>query len=92
MGTGLATGVMLMYYNKDVFDAAGVPYPPAKADQAWTWDQFIEIAQKLTKDRSGKTADQEGFNPNDIDTYGVATPLQWWGGSALMYSARWRDG
>jgi multiple sugar transport system substrate-binding protein len=80
MGTGLATGVMLMYYNKDVFDAAGLPYPPAKADQAWTWDQFVKITQKLTKDRAGKTADQEGFNPNDIDTYGVAMPLQWWGG------------
>jgi multiple sugar transport system substrate-binding protein len=79
MGTGLATGVMLIYYNKDVFDAAHVPYPPAKASEAWTWDQFVENAKKLTKDTSGKTPDDAGFDPNNIDTYGVTLP-SWWGG------------
>jgi multiple sugar transport system substrate-binding protein len=79
MGTGLATGVMLIYYNKDVFDAAHVPYPPAKASEAWTWDQFVENAKKLTKDTSGKTPNDAGFDPNNIDTYGVTLP-SWWGG------------
>jgi len=79
LGTGLATGVILTYYNKDLFDAAGVPYPPAKASEAWDWDTFVANAKKLTKDRNGKTADQEGFDPNAIDTYGVSFPT-WWGG------------
>ena len=79
MGTGLATGVMLIYYNKDVFDAAHVAYPPAKASQAWTWDQFVANAKKLTKDRSGKTPDEAGFDSENIDTYGVTLP-SWWGG------------
>ena len=34
----------VMYYNKDMFDKAGVPYP----DDTWTWDTVIEQGQKLT--------------------------------------------
>jgi multiple sugar transport system substrate-binding protein len=36
-------------YNKDMFDAAKVPYP----DPNWTWDDFLNIAKKLTKDKNG---------------------------------------
>ncbi len=35
---------MVVYYNKDLFDKAGVPYP----DPNWTFAEFFEIAQKLT--------------------------------------------
>ncbi|MFV3012524.1 ABC transporter substrate-binding protein [Clostridium botulinum] len=35
---------MVVYYNKDLFDAAGVEYPNEK----WTWEQFAEAAKKLT--------------------------------------------
>ena len=35
---------MVMYYNKDLFDAAGVPYP----DASWNFDKFLETAKKLT--------------------------------------------
>jgi len=35
---------MVMYYNKDLFDAAGVPYP----DASWNFEQFLETAKKLT--------------------------------------------
>ncbi|MGM0924022.1 MAG: ABC transporter substrate-binding protein [Bacillota bacterium] len=38
-------------YNKDMFDAAGVPYP--KDD--WTWNDFLDAAKKLTKVENGKT-------------------------------------
>ncbi|MCL2812940.1 MAG: sugar ABC transporter substrate-binding protein, partial [Clostridia bacterium] len=41
------------YYNKDLFDAAGVPYPT----DDWTWDDFVEIAIKLTD----KDQNQFGF-------------------------------
>ena len=33
-----------IWYNKDMFDAAGIPYP----DGSWTWDEYKEIARKLT--------------------------------------------
>lgn len=35
---------MLLYYNKNLFDKAGVAYPTAD----WTWEQFIDAAKKLT--------------------------------------------
>lgn len=35
----------LLYYNKDIFDAAGVPYPGPDM----TWDDFRALALKLTK-------------------------------------------
>jgi multiple sugar transport system substrate-binding protein len=33
-----------VWYNKALFDAAGIPYPAPD----WTWDDCIEIARKLT--------------------------------------------
>ena len=38
-----------VYYNKSMFDAAGVEYPT----NDWTWDEFIEIAKQLTDVDSG---------------------------------------
>jgi multiple sugar transport system substrate-binding protein len=38
-----------IYYNKDMFDAAGVSYPPSFGETPWTWEQFVEAAIKLTK-------------------------------------------
>ncbi|MCB0198938.1 MAG: sugar ABC transporter substrate-binding protein [Caldilineae bacterium] len=44
--------VNVLYYNKDLFDAAGVAYP----DENWTWDDLQAAAEKLTiKDDSGNT-------------------------------------
>lgn len=45
---GLPTGTqtMVMYYNKEMFDAAGLEYPT----DDWTWDDFYEAAKALTKD------------------------------------------
>ena len=36
----------LTFYNKDLFDAAGIDYP----DENTTWDEFHEMAKALTKD------------------------------------------
>ena len=38
-----------LFYNKDMFDAAGVEYPTAD----WTYDDMREAAKKLTKDTDG---------------------------------------
>jgi multiple sugar transport system substrate-binding protein len=63
--------IIMMFYNKEIFDEAGVPYPPSSADKAWTWDQFIDAAKKLTKDRNGKHPGEAGFDPDNVNTYGV---------------------
>lgn len=45
----LTTG-SYVYYNMNLFDEAGVPYPPSDwNDKSWTWDAFLETAKKLTK-------------------------------------------
>ena len=48
---------LVVYYNQDLFDEAGLAYP---ADE-WTWDDFLAAAQTLTRDRDGDgTVDQYG--------------------------------
>ncbi|MEZ4834927.1 MAG: sugar ABC transporter substrate-binding protein [Caldilineaceae bacterium] len=34
----------VIYYNKDIFDEVGVPYP----DDTWTWDDFLAAADQVT--------------------------------------------
>jgi multiple sugar transport system substrate-binding protein len=34
----------LLYYNKDLFDAANVPYPT----NDWTWDDMLQAAQRIS--------------------------------------------
>ena len=38
------TGSEVLYYNKDIFDEAGVAYP----DETWTWDDLLAAAEQLT--------------------------------------------
>src|SRR5208283_3493301 len=41
VGISVANEVMVIWYSKKIFDAAGLPYPPAEAGKAWNWDQFV---------------------------------------------------
>jgi multiple sugar transport system substrate-binding protein len=43
-GLPFATNCTALFYNKDILDDAGVPYP----DENTTWDEFHEMAKKLT--------------------------------------------
>jgi multiple sugar transport system substrate-binding protein len=53
---------IMINYNRDLFDKAGIAYP---ANGAWTWEEFREVAKKLTvKDGSGNVT-QFGYEvPN----------------------------
>ncbi|MFC5471657.1 extracellular solute-binding protein [Cohnella suwonensis] len=44
----------VLYYNKAIFDKAGIPYPPSKPGEALGWDQFVELSKKLTDKESGQ--------------------------------------
>jgi len=46
---------VILYYNKAMFDKAGVPYP----DESWTWDDYSNAAKKLTI-KDGNTTVQYG--------------------------------
>ncbi|HMQ51135.1 MAG TPA: sugar ABC transporter substrate-binding protein [Anaerolineae bacterium] len=55
---------LAVYYNKKVFDEAGVDYP----QDGWTWDEFLETAQALTQDTDGD---------GQTDVWGVQLPGPW---------------
>lgn len=40
----------VLYYNKDLFDKFGVPYPK----DGMTWDEVYEIAKKMTREENGQ--------------------------------------
>lgn len=71
LGASIGGGGAQLYYNKAMFDAAGIEYPPFNAEEAWTWDEFLSVAKKLTVDNQGLHPDDAGFNPDKIVTYGV---------------------
>lgn len=50
--------ICCIYYNKDLFDMYGVPYPT----DDWSWPKdFLSIAQKLTKYDKDNRAEHFGF-------------------------------
>jgi len=64
--------VEILYYNKDMFDAAKVPYPT----NDWTWKEFEDAAKALTIVKDGKTeqwgVDAISFQGIWYSTFGAA--------------------
>ena len=50
-----------LFYNKTMFDTAGIPYP----DATWDWAKLREVAKQLTLTAGGKTT-QWGFYHRDV--------------------------
>lgn len=71
---------MQLYYNQDMFDAAGVEYP----SDAWTWDDFLAAAQKLTA-REGDQVSQWGVDLGYLLGWdGGWNVLAWSNGAKLL--------
>ncbi|GAA4859261.1 sugar ABC transporter substrate-binding protein [Paenibacillus vulneris] len=49
-GLPISNYTMVMYYNKDIFDKLGVPYPV----DGMTWEETYELAKKLTANSGEK--------------------------------------
>lgn len=70
---------LVVYYNQDLFDKAGLAYPQA----GWTWEDFVTTAHALTQDTDG-----DGV----IDQYGAGieasvprlAPFIWQKGGTLV--------
>ncbi len=70
---------LVVYYNQDLFDAAGAPYPATD----WTWADFLAAAHALTRDTDGD---------GRVDQYGVGieptlyrlAPFVWQNGGQLV--------
>ncbi len=54
---------LLMFYNKNLFDQAGLPYPQT----GWSWDDYLTVCRKLTHDVDGD---------GRIDQYGTALSVR----------------
>ena len=60
-----------LFYNKDMFDAAGLEYPTNE----WTWDDLMSTAEKLTVKNEDGTYEQYGFNAQNWE-YAVLTYVE----------------
>jgi multiple sugar transport system substrate-binding protein len=48
------TNTWAVFYNKDMFTKAGLPYPNQYDEKNnWTWSTFLTVTRKLTKDLNG---------------------------------------
>lgn len=74
-------GTLVLFYNKDHFDEAGIPYP----DETWNWNDYLEAARKLTlRTPDGKRILRYGCYPNEI------RPLVWQAGGDFWNEDRSR--
>jgi multiple sugar transport system substrate-binding protein len=72
-------GLTVLFYNKDMFDRAGIPYP----DTTWTYDDLIRVAKTLTVDTDGDgIPDQWGLS-FDVHYTGLETVIYSQGGRML---------
>ena len=55
----------VLYYNKEMFNEAGLNYP----DEAWDWNTLLSAAKKLTKENTNKRQ-QYGFHSQNWITAG----------------------
>lgn len=70
---------LVVYYDKALFEAAGLPYP----SDDWTWEEFLETAQVLTMDTDGDgRTDQFGLG-TEASIFRVA-PFIWQNGGELV--------
>ena len=69
----------MLFYNKDIFDEAGVDYP----NKEWTYEQMIDVSKKLAADTNndGKM-DRYGFFSNAAHTL-LDSMIKAYGGKVL---------
>lgn len=70
---------LVVYYNKTLFDRAGLAYP----SDSWTWAEFLDTARALTADTDGDAkTDQFGLG-TEASIFRVA-PFIWQNGGELV--------
>jgi multiple sugar transport system substrate-binding protein len=86
IGIPFAIFPSLMYYQKGLFDEAGLEYPPHKVGEKytmpdgsevdWSFDTVREIAKILTVDSNGNDATSADFDPENIVQWGYEPQYQ----------------
>lgn len=85
IGLPIALYPSVVYFQRAMFDEAGLNYPPQKygdpyvwpdgTESEWNFETYRELAMKLTVDVNGLDATQEGFDPDQIVQYGFDMPF-----------------
>jgi len=87
IGVPLASFPAFLYYRPELFDEAGLEYPPANigdpyvldgAEVEWNTDTLLEVAKILTVDANGNDATMDGFDASNVIQWGYTN--QWAGG------------
>ncbi|HZV99997.1 MAG TPA: sugar ABC transporter substrate-binding protein [Candidatus Deferrimicrobium sp.] len=77
--------VTALYYNKAMFEAAGLPYP----DETWDWDKLVEVGTQLTLDADGNgQPEQWGFYTETTDMENYWSELVWQNGGEIISDDR----
>jgi multiple sugar transport system substrate-binding protein len=75
IGIPFAVFPSFVYFNKDLFDEAGLPYPPQNFGELyqgkpWDFETVRDLAKKLTVDEAGNDATSPDFKPDRIVQFG----------------------
>lgn len=71
---------LVLYYNKTLFDEAGVAYPTAE----WTWDDLLAAAQALTKEDGSQWGIQVPNSWGDLQWLRGVLPLIYQNGGSVI--------
>lgn len=86
-GINYGSTTILFYYNKQMFEEAGITPPGTDASNPWTWDEYVDAAIKLTKDINGKTPADEGFDYDSCTQFGTTMTGSWIYWLPVLYAA-----
>jgi len=83
IGLPFAIFPSFLMYNEELFDEAGIPYPPRNygdpyvdwngEEREWNMETLRELAMILTVDGEGNDATMDEFNPDEIVQFGYGT-------------------
>ena len=97
LGLPFAVFPQILWYNQDLFDEAGLAYPPQEFgapyvdadgnEKPWNMDTLRELAIELTVDSNGLTPNDDGFDPNARVQWGFGNMFNDFRGNATMFGA-----
>lgn len=65
-GIGAGWNVTELYYDTNIFQEAGLPPAPTRASDAWTWNEYLQAAQRATR-----------RGPDGIERWGSSFPINY---------------
>ena len=97
LGLPFAVFPYMLFYNKDLFDEADAPYPPANygetytdwngEEREWNMETLRDLAMYMTVDENGNDASMDEFDPDAIVQFGYGTAFTDMRGELTLFGA-----